>query len=75
MCDDQAGRLILVGDLLRLSLLGSQAMLHQRVKNLRSMGYINLITQDDGRKKRVIPTLQAYKSFEAFSRRMKRAVE
>jgi hypothetical protein len=73
MRDDQAGRSIFVGDLLRLRLLGSQAMLHQRVMNLRSMGYIKLVTQEDARKKRVMPTLQTYKRFEVLSRCMKRA--
>ncbi len=75
MRDDQARRSIFVGDLIGLRLLGSQAMLHKRVMNLRSMGYIKLVIQDDARKKRVMPTLQAYKRFEAFSRCMKRAAE
>jgi hypothetical protein len=67
MLDDQAGQSILVGDLLKLSLLGSQATLHGRLKNLRSIGYIKLVEQDDARKKRVVPTNQAYKFFEALS--------
>jgi DNA-binding MarR family transcriptional regulator len=75
MIDDQAGRSVFVGDLLGLRLLGSQAKLHQRVKNLRSMGYIKLMTQDDARRKRVMPTAQAYKRFESLSKCIERAIK
>jgi hypothetical protein len=54
MVDDSVGHPIFVGDLLRLNLLGSKATLHGRLKNLRSIGYIKLIEQDDARKKRVV---------------------
>lgn len=48
---------LLVGDLIHLSQLGSQATLHGRIKNLVAMGYIKLEThQEDARKKYVIPT-------------------
>jgi hypothetical protein len=73
MLDDHAGQSILVGDLLKLSLLGSQATLHGRLKNLCSIGYIKLVEQDDARKKRVVPTNQAYKFFEALSECMLKA--
>ena len=44
MLDDEAGRSSFVGDLLGLKAIGSQATLHGRVKNLRHLGYIDLIT-------------------------------
>ncbi|MBU3621031.1 hypothetical protein [Polynucleobacter sp. CS-Odin-A6] len=75
MLDDSVGNPIFVGDLLRLKLLGSQATLHGRLKNLRSIGYIKLIEQDDARKKRVMPTTQAYKLFELLSGCMARALK
>lgn len=51
MLDDHSGQSILVGDLLKLNLIGSQATLHGRLKNLLSIGYIQFIPQEDGRKK------------------------
>jgi hypothetical protein len=75
MLDDSVGKPIFVGDILRLNLLGSQATLHGRLKNLRSIGYIKLIEQDDARKKRVMPTTQAYKLFELLSACMARALK
>jgi hypothetical protein len=75
MIDDQAGRSILVGDLINLKLLGSQATLHKRVTNLRSLGYISLIAQSDARKKRVIPTKLSYKRLESLSSCMERATK
>jgi hypothetical protein len=56
-----------VGDLLNLSSLGSQATLHSRLKNLHSIGYIELEEQEDGRKKGVTPTNQAYKRIALLS--------
>lgn len=48
---------VLVGDLLQLKRLGSQATLHGRVKNLSALGYIKLVIDTkDGRKKSVVPT-------------------
>jgi len=75
MLDDQEDRAVFVGDLLGLRALGSQATLHGRVKNLRYLGYIDLITQVDARRKRVMPTSQAYKRFEMLSGCMERALE
>lgn len=75
MLDDHAGQSILVGDLLKLHLLGSQATLHGRLKNLLSVGYIQLVPQEDGRKKRVVPTNQAHQFFGALSGCMLRAVQ
>lgn len=67
MISDEAGQSIFVGDLLKLKLLGSQATLHGRLKNLRLIGYIELIEQEDARKKRVLPTTQAYKLYKWLS--------
>lgn len=75
MLDDHAGQSILVGDLLKLHLIGSQATLHGRLKNLRLIGYIKFVEQDDARKKRVVPTTQAYKFFGSLSECMLRAVQ
>ena len=53
---------LLVGDLIGLSHLGSQATLHGRLKNLSAQGYIKLISDKvDARKKFVIPTQLAIK--------------
>lgn len=54
---DGRNEVLLVGDLLRLKKLGSQATLHGRVKNLSALGYVKLVTDKyDSRKKSVIPT-------------------
>ena len=51
------GQLMLVGDLIQLSQVGSQATLHGRIKNLEALGYISLaVAEDDARKKFVTPT-------------------
>jgi len=50
-----AKQAILVGDLISISDLGSQATLHGRLKNLSAMGYIKMAANADGRKKEVIP--------------------
>jgi DNA-binding MarR family transcriptional regulator len=69
------GEELLVGDLLCLKELGSQATLHGRVKNLVVLGYIKLITnKGDGRKKFVIPTKLASKYVEFMSECLGRAV-
>jgi len=52
----QAKESVLVGDLISLSALGSQATLHGRLKNLNAMGYIKMAANVDGRKKEVVPT-------------------
>lgn len=75
MLDDYAGQSILVGDILKLHLIGSQATLHGRLKNLRLIGYIKLVEQDDARQKRVLPTNQAHKFFGSLSECMLRATQ
>lgn len=46
-----AKQAILVGDLISIADLGSQATLHSRLKNLSAMGYIKMAANIDGRKK------------------------
>lgn len=66
---------ILVGDLISLSDLGSQATLHGRLKNLSAMGYIKMAANEDGRKKEVVPSKTAIKRYEEISKCLKKAVE
>jgi DNA-binding transcriptional ArsR family regulator len=68
------GQVILVGDLISLSELGSQATLHSRLKNLRAMGLIDMVTEEDGRKKHVVPTKLAIKRYEELSKCLEKAV-
>jgi hypothetical protein len=68
-------RAILVGDLISLSDLGSQATLHGRLKNLTAMGYIKMVSNDDGRKKEVLPTKAALKRYEDFSKCLEKALK
>jgi len=64
---------ILVGDLISLAELGSQATLHGRLKNLSAMGYIKMAANEDGRKKEVVPTKQAIKRYEEISKCLEKA--
>lgn len=66
---------ILVGDLIALSELGSQATLHGRLKNLSAMGYIKMVSNADGRKKEVLPTKLALKRYEEISRCLEKAAK
>ena len=66
---------ILVGDLISLSDLGSQATLHGRVKNLNAMGYIKMAANEDGRKKQVLPTKIALKRYEDISKCLEKAAK
>ena len=75
MLDDQENHAVFVSDLLGLRALGSQATLHGRLKNLRYLGYVDFITQVDARRKRVVPTSQAYSRFEMLSGCMERALD
>jgi DNA-binding transcriptional ArsR family regulator len=68
------GQVILVGDLISLAELGSQATLHGRLKNLRAMGLIDMATEEDGRKKHVVPTKLAMKRYEELSKCLEKAV-
>ena len=66
---------ILVGDLISLSELGSQATLHGRLKNLSAMGYIKMAANEDGRKKEVVPSKMAIKRYEEISKCLAKAVK
>ena len=66
---------ILVGDLISLAELGSQATLHGRLKNLSAMGYIKLASNEDGRKKEVLPTKLAIKRYEEISKCLEKAAK
>jgi len=70
------GKELLVGDLISLSELGSQATLHGRIKSLVVMGFVKL-DQDssDGRRKLVIPTLKAIKHYEQLSTCLEKALK
>ena len=70
-----AKKVILVGDLISLSELGSQATLHGRLKNLSAMGYIKMAANVDGRKKEVVPTKMALKRYEEISKCLEKAVK
>lgn len=59
---------LLVGDLLGLKKLGSQATLHGRIKNLTALGYIKLVgDKEDGRRKFVVPTKTGMKYIQFMS--------
>jgi hypothetical protein len=66
---------ILVGDLISLSELGSQATLHGRLKNLSALGYIKMAANQDGRKKEVVPSKMALKRYEELSKCLEKAVQ
>ena len=66
---------VFVGDLLSLSELGSQATLHGRLKNLSAMGYVKMATNEDGRKKEVVPTKAALKRYEEISKCLEKAAK
>ena len=64
---------VLVGDLISMADLGSQATLHGRLKNLSAMGYIKMAANEDGRKKEVLPTKIALKRYEEIAKCMEKA--
>ena len=66
---------VLVGDLISIADLGSQATLHGRLKNLSVMGYIKMVANEDGRKKEILPTKMALKRYEEISKCLEKAVE
>jgi len=66
---------ILVGDLISMSNLGSQATLHGRLKNLSAMGYIKMVVTEDGRKKEVVPTKIAIRRYEEISKCLEKAIK
>ena len=66
---------ILVGDLISMSELGSQATLHGRLKNLSAMGFIKMAANEDGRKKEVVPSKVALKRYHEISKCLENAVK
>lgn len=67
---------LLVGELIGLSYLGSQATLHGRLKNLSVLGYIKLVEdKNDARKKSVIPTKLAIKYVQFMSDCLEKALK
>lgn len=67
---------LLVGDLLGLKGLGSQATLHGRLKNLTALGYVKLVAdKKDGRKKFVIPTKLGLKYIQFMSNCLEDAIK
>lgn len=59
---------VLVGDIINLSHIDSQATLHGRLKNLVSLGYVKLLAdKEDARKKSVMPTKLAVKYVQFMS--------
>lgn len=70
-----AQQAILVGDLIAMSELGSQATLHGRLKNLSALGYIQMVANADGRKKEVIPSKMALKRYDELSKCLEKAVK
>ncbi len=71
----QANQSILVGDLISLAELGSQATLHGRLKNLSAMGFIKMAANEDGRKKEVLPSKAALKRYEEMSKCLEKAAK
>jgi len=68
------GEELLVGDLIHLDHLGSQATLHGRLKNLVAMSYVQLIEdKNDARKKAVMPTVKARKYYDTLSTCLEKA--
>ena len=65
----------LVGDLISMADLGSQATLHGRLKNLSAMGFIKMAANEDGRKKEVVPSKAAIKRYEEISKCLEKAVK
>lgn len=66
---------VLVGDLISLAELGSQATLHGRLKNLSATGFIKMASNTDGRKKEVLPTKLAIKRYEDISKYLEKAAK
>ena len=64
---------IVVGDILSLNNLGSQATLHKRLHGLIDGGYIKLKSTDDGRVKQIELTKKADKYFANLSQAIEKA--
>jgi DNA-binding MarR family transcriptional regulator len=70
------GQETLVGDVIHLDHLGSQATLHGRLKKLVAMGYVVLVEdKSDARKKAVMPTAKARKYYDKLSSCLEQALK
>jgi DNA-binding MarR family transcriptional regulator len=66
---------IVIGDILMLSQLGSQATLHKRLHALVDDGYLKLKSTNDGRVKQIELTKKANKYFAGLSQALEKAVK
>jgi DNA-binding MarR family transcriptional regulator len=66
---------IVIGDILMLSQLGSQATLHKRLHALVDDGYLKLKSTNDGRVKQIELTKNANKYFAGLSQALEKAVK
>ncbi|QKM65576.1 hypothetical protein DCO17_10205 [Polynucleobacter tropicus] len=66
---------IVIGDILVLSQLGSQATLHKRLHALVDDGYLKLKSTNDGRVKQIELTKKANKYFAGLSQALEKAVK
>ena len=66
---------IVVGDILSLNNLGSQATLHKRLHGLIDDGYIKLKSTNDGRVKQIQLTKKADKYFSDLSQAIEKAAK
>ena len=66
-------RALVVGDILALSQLGSQATLHKRLHSLVDNGYLKLKPTVDGRVKRIELTKKSNKYFSDLSEALEKA--
>lgn len=74
MINQSQGRTQLVGDLIHLDGIGSQATLHSRIKRLTQKGYLQLKpSSQDARKKQVQLSNKAIKRFVKLSLCIERA--
>lgn len=66
---------IVIGDILMLSQLGSQATLHKRLHALVDDGYLKLKSTNDGRVKQIELTKKANNYFAGLSQALEKAVK
>jgi len=75
LINQNLGHKQLVGDLIQLGSLGSQATLHNRIKRLTKKGYLKLKPSiQDGRKKQVLLSKKSINHFAKHSSCIERAV-
>lgn len=75
LINQNLGHQQLIGDLIHLDHIGSQATLHSRIKRLTEKGYLELKPSiQDGRKRQVILSKKSIKHFTKLSSCIERAV-